>query len=344
MIKKIRIKNFKCYGPKGIRADFNLAKINFIFGDNSSGKSTFLQFLKILADTCDHVERYNRRDIDRYLFRHEAGVVNANIRVVEENANAVVDEVWLFRPIQGSDEGYEMVSSSDGRRISKEDLDKILPVSIGADHVVHIEANRSHGVESHGALTRLERLAEFESVADAEECLNSIFTRLGIRYRCVKKDGSGITRDQIHDMDFDIDVPLKDVGTGIDGLVKLAFALNDWHSGILAIEEPETSVNESQMAALAQVLVEEALTRKTGQLIVECHSKIMALQLVEMVRSGNLVCGIGDNANLNVMVIEKTSDGSQVTDVKIDGDGNVDWPRGFFPAEGELLRKSYGVL
>ena len=51
MIKKIRIKNFKCYGPQG--ADFNLSKINFIFGDNSAGKSTFLQFLDKLYEVCN---------------------------------------------------------------------------------------------------------------------------------------------------------------------------------------------------------------------------------------------------------------------------------------------------
>ena len=43
MIKKVRIRNYKCYGDRP--ADFDLARINFIYGDNSVGKSTFLQCL-----------------------------------------------------------------------------------------------------------------------------------------------------------------------------------------------------------------------------------------------------------------------------------------------------------
>ena len=48
MIKRIQIKNFKCYGEPGV--DFSLKRINFIFGDNSAGKSTFLQLIRMVLN------------------------------------------------------------------------------------------------------------------------------------------------------------------------------------------------------------------------------------------------------------------------------------------------------
>ena len=93
MIKKIRIKNFKCYGPNG--ADFNLSKVNFIFGDNSSGKSTFLQFLEMVGAMYDHVGKYDRSDFDGKTFKHGGGAVEALLRVVSD-VNGGDERVWRF--------------------------------------------------------------------------------------------------------------------------------------------------------------------------------------------------------------------------------------------------------
>ena len=86
------------------------------------------------------------------------------------------------------------------------------------------------------------------------------------------------------------------------------------------------------------------MKRESGQLIVECHSKIMARQLIEMVRNGLLVCGKSPDSDLSVLVARKSAEGTEIDEVTINKNGDVNWPAGFFPAEGKLLRESYGIL
>ena len=348
MIKKIRIKNFKCYGPRG--ADFNLSKINFIFGDNSAGKSTFLQFLKMVANQFDHVGTVSSKDIDKHLFKGAPDKVVALLRVSSGQGEGSSEDVWEFRFSKGNNE-YELISQSNGRPISRQDFDAVLPIPPkGWEHVTHKEARRIEDEKKKSS-----GVVKFENIIDGidsnsndkpQNYLDDIFERLEIPYCCVSKNNE-ISEMEIRDLDFDIDVPLKDVGTGINGLVRLAFDLKEWQGGILELEEPETNVNEEHMAPLAKVLVEEALKRENGQLIVECHSKLMALQLAAMVREGILKCyGNRDNddALLSVIEIVKHSDGSTAEQVYISPDGEIDWPhKGFFPAEGKLLQKMLGV-
>lgn len=344
MIKKIRIKNFKCYGPKG--ADFNLAKINFIFGDNSAGKSTFLQFLQKVADQLDTFGSFDSEEFNRHLFRGESQKVEALFRVSSTMGGESKDEVWTFRCPESGNE-YEMISNGDKRRITRKDLDTILPVPKGAHHIIHKEALRIHGGQPHKSLgeLKMENIVNVESNDLAIDYLDDIFERLEIPYCCVSS-GDGIHDKYIRDLDFDMDIPLEDVGTGINGLVHLAFDLQEWQSGILELEEPETNVNEEHMAPLAKVLVEEALKRESGQLIVECHSKLMAIQLAALVRDGTLsYYGKGGNEEpiLSVIEVIKRPEGSTAEPVYISPNGEIDWPTGFFPAERKLLQKILGV-
>ena len=53
MLKQLTIRNFKCYGKQG--ATFDLSRITFIYGNNSVGKSSFLEALGIL----DKAQRNN---------------------------------------------------------------------------------------------------------------------------------------------------------------------------------------------------------------------------------------------------------------------------------------------
>lgn len=97
MIKNARVKNFKCFGPEGV--DFDLAKINFIFGDNSSGKSSLIQFLewagRIVEDpkketvlTADDVRVYKGKNKGRPSFWGEGlnGICLSNVdQIIEDN-------------------------------------------------------------------------------------------------------------------------------------------------------------------------------------------------------------------------------------------------------------------
>lgn len=344
MIKKVRVCNFKCYGPRG--ADFNLSRVNFIFGDNSSGKSTFLQFLMKIGEICNLDGKCRKDDLDKHLFKNQQGGISAKVRVVHGTGDAGGVEVWSFGVSKSNCAEYELIDSH-GSLVNREKLLSVLPARQG-ESIVHVVANRATSKEltkDEGEFEkRFENRIDVETSETSRDYVNDILKRLGVPYSCVvdEKDDR-ISAVKIHDDDFAIDLPLEDVGTGIEGLVRLALTLNGWRSGILAIEEPETNVGEMQMEALARVLVEEALKRDDGQLIVECHSKIMAMKIIELVKSGVLTCGEFPNSNLSVMVVEKLPEGSIVKNVRIDGNGDMDWPRGFFPAEGNLLRNAYGM-
>src|SRR5574344_180140 len=67
MIKRVQIKNFKCYGDPGV--DFTLKRVNFIFGDNSAGKSTFLQMIRMALN--HDTDRINQ-DFARCVFCGDA--------------------------------------------------------------------------------------------------------------------------------------------------------------------------------------------------------------------------------------------------------------------------------
>ena len=334
MIKKVRVCNFKCYGPRG--ADFNLSRVNFIFGDNSAGKSTFLQFLKQIGDVCDLDGKCSRENIDKYLFKGEPGAISAKIRVEQESA----EEVWCFGVSKSKEAEYELVDAN-GNLIGREKLLSVLP-SEGGESIVHVVANRLENIEksySTGGLEKLESRIDIEKSDKAKDYINDILRRLGVPYSCVV-NGDMISTVSIHDNDFAIDLPLKDVGTGIEGLVRLALTLNSWRGGILAIEEPETNVNERQLASLMRVLVEEALSRKNGQLIVECHSELMFLQL------RNLLNHKHENLrpeDVSIIVVQKTPIGSEAVDVIMDEYGNLlkKWPGGFFPARTDIIDEYY---
>ena len=333
MIKKVRIKNFKCYGPQG--ADFNLSKINFIFGDNSAGKSTFLQFLDKINDVCNLEGRCDSKILDKYLFKHQDGVISAKLRVLTEGSTVPVEDVWSFQKSdRGSDE-YQLTDSK-GSFIGLDQLRKVLPAK---KPIAHVVANRkSVANKSHVEVSKLaefqkdaERLVGEDNLSSMRDGVNDILNRLGIPYSCVVAISEGVasvSRGMIHDNDFDMDLRLSEVGTGIEGLIELAMTLNAWEGGLLALEEPETNVNEAQLASLMNVLVAEAKKRTRGQLFVECHSELMFLEMRNILKHEIL-----SPDDISIIVVQKSTNGSMTTQIPLDRFGNIlkPWPGGLFP-------------
>lgn len=333
MIKKVRIKNFKCYGPQG--ADFNLSKINFIFGDNSAGKSTFLQFLDKIYAVCNLEGRCDGKILDEYLFKHQEGAISAKLRVLTEESTVPMEDVWSFQKSdRGSDE-YQLTDSK-GNFVGLNQLSKVLPAK---KHIVHIVASRKSAVNKFaGEESKLmkfqkeaEEMIDSEDLACRRDGLNDIFIRLGIPYSCVVEErdgGTSVSQGMIHDNDFDMNLARSEVGTGIDGLIELAMTLNVWEGGLLALEEPETNVNEAQLASLMNVLVAEAKKRTRGQLFVECHSELMFLEMRNILKHEIL-----SPDDISIIVVQKSANGSMATQIPLDRFGNIlkPWPGGLFP-------------
>lgn len=338
MIKKVRICNYKCYGPRG--ADFNLSKINFIFGDNSAGKSTFLQFLDKIYDICNLDGKCDSARLDKYLYKRKEGAISAKLRVCEDRDVHPVEATWDFKKSESGE--YTLRDSTTGGLVGLDKLRGILPAK-GLKPIVHVVANRKStatmGTEKTSLEEQLERLVDDATFASERDGVNDILMRLGIPYSCVMgDDGKSVSRVMIRDNDFNINLPRSEVGTGIDGLFDLAITLNAWEGGILAIEEPETNVNEEQLDSLMNVLVEEAMKRPVGQLFVECHSELMFLELRNILKQGGLKLD-----DVSIIVVQKSANGSIATQISMDRFGNIlsPWPGGFFPKRVSITDAYY---
>lgn len=196
---------------------------------------------------------------------------------------------------------------------------------------VHVEAARPRLNDSTIGTAKF-----FNMIMDSPsiEYCNDVFSCLGLHYR-------RINREKLRDLDFEVDVSLNNVGAGIHGLTHLCDKIYDWKQsgGVIAIEEPESHVNERQLAPLTKFLVHEGLSLPTGQMIVECHSELMVLQLENLLKHQVIT-----PEQLSVFVVVKEEEGTKVTTIHMDEFGNMDerWPDGgFFPARSKIVDEYY---
>ena len=371
MIKNVWIKNFKCYGSRG--ANFKLSQLNFIFGDNSAGKSTLLQFLKLVdaVYTSRALHEIRCSNIDcRHLsccpqiegeeLQHMPDDVAVAYRQFNKEKGNAERRIWgrleeddigfIFGPLASlkGEDHYCLRQGDNWEVVRAGENDTGVVLHMQAERVVERHFFPLSLLDSIKELPPAEadrRRKEDKEYADRiVPYVNNFLSRIGVEYECERvHEGCPFTGLRIRDKIYGIELELDDVGTGIRGLYRIAQRFATWKGEtILEIEEPDTHVNERQIAPLTQVMVEEALKHSEGQLIVECHSKIMALQLAALVRDGVLKMD-GEDANLSMMEVSKTPYGSIVEPIHISRRGDIDWPNGFFPAEGELLRKMYEV-
>lgn len=327
MIKKIRVKNFKCYGDKPV--DFDLAPINFIYGDNGVGKSTFLQSISKIYEMYE-----SRKEIEMMEFGNwqpDDSVAFSDVEMDGWNA--------LSHKQIGADRIEILIRTGNGHvwRFSAEDdymnlRDKASGFLVSAKNfyaeipwVKHNEAPRltRSDAESH--------LDVFEDLSFDPEQVNAMFRRVGLDYRC----SDGVT---LEDTTFGVqNISVTEVGTGIAGLFEIFKSLAKWENGILLLEEPETNVNEYHLQALVDLLIDEAKKRIAtgGQLVVECHSEHVMLALMSLV--GKKVVSSEDVA---VFHVTKDAEGSHVVPCDVTDEGGIrGWPdaRGFFAARDKIL-------
>jgi len=321
MIRKFTLRNFKCYGKQG--ATFDLSRITFVYGNNSVGKSSFLEALKIL----DSAQR--RRDL---VVRSDAF----------KNGQMAAEDEWRMEcsDLEGHVHNWVLASNTESKWIlvDRDSRERITePVyNPCVPSVEHIQAGdfKKKGV------------SEFEALADSMEGddanvltqeevadINNMFKDLNVQYSC-STDGS------LTDLDFDMPGLSADkVGTGIRGIYRYLKAIAKWKSGLLLLEEPEANVNESQLQALAQLLVRMALEKgkndTNAQLVVECHSEHVLLELLGMVADRKLRA-----EDVSVIYVKKTKEGSVATTCQVREDGSLNkWPdeKGFFTARKRIL-------
>ena len=378
MIKRIQIKNFKCYGDPGV--DFSLKRINFIFGDNSAGKSTFLQLIRMVLNGEEQKIDENFKDL---VFKGDAsreikmritamGRKDMREADVAEECSKVWDDpeiVKLFSEAIHMDEAcpiYDYLKTSGrkgvfeykgwcsaseflqsghwGRvhRNQKEHQDEMCSELkyLWLPRVVHQAAARpvriGVGVDKPQSSIAKKEAAFLSS--GTVEYVNRFFKALNVPYTAIDK---GRLRDDV----FGVVASTENVGAGIDGLYETALKLYEWRNykaeapngcvedpgcALLAFEEPESHVNERQISPLMDFIFKEAKDVVNGQVVIECHSELIALKLKNFLRAGLIAPD-----ELSVFFATKTESGTVIEEIPMDAKGNFKkkWPGGGFFTE-----------
>ena len=310
MIKKVRIRNYKCYGEQP--ADFELAHINFIYGDNSVGKSTFLQCLSRIYHMYDggNMSIPANKELDNRSFMGK-GADNIDIQMQTGD-----DMLWYGKVA----DGRFALRNDAGEIVKKNDYFLAVP------WLRHAEAPGPKRNKESDAFEKLKgSLIDSESI----EAINRMFERLGVGYKCTDVM---TLEDSVLGLPG---IPVADVGTGIAVMFDMLQSIAAWQKGILLLEEPEANVNERQLKSLTGLLVDEAKKRfdVDGQLVVECHSELMMLEIRNL-----LVHGVITPDDIAVFVVTKDQHGSAVAKIPLDKFGNIlhPWPGGFFPSRVQI--------
>ncbi len=378
MIKRIQIKNFKCYGEPGV--DFSLKRINFVFGDNSAGKSTFLQLIRMVLNGEGQRIDDNfkslvfKGDVSREITMRITAMGTKDMQEIDvaEKTSKVFDDPVSIKMFGGPIQAdvvcpiydYIKTSARKGvleyqgwcsaleylqtgswgcvRRGQSDDQDRQCDELkyVWLPRVIHQEAARpvrmGLGVDKpKGSLDKNE--VELLS-SDIVEYVNRFFKALNVPYSAVSK---GKLRDDF----LGVVTSTGDVGAGIDGLYETALKLYEWRNfklevsagcvedigcALLALEEPESHVNERQISPLMDFIFKEAKEVVNGQIVIECHSELMALKLKNFLRAGL----IGPD-ELAVFFATKTEFGTVIEEIPMDEKGNFrrKWPGGGFFTE-----------
>lgn len=312
MIKKIRIKNYKCYGASP--ADFELSRINFIYGDNSVGKSTFLQCIANIFQMYEHGESSISvsEELNKISFKNTgADKIDVLFRTGD-------DSVWRYKVI-----GNELALRDVNNSIVPKDV-----FFASVPWLKHLEASRPLRTDNQKS-----SLLKFVDTRIDVNLINSMLSRLKVGYKCIDKY---TLSDTVLGVD---NISVNDVGTGIVGIFDTLQSLSFWKEGLLLLEEPDANVNEHQMEALTTLLVEEAKKRFDvgGQLFVEFHSELVMLVIRNLLK--HKVISTDD---ISIFVVTKNLDGSIVNKIPMDEYGNImrPWPNGFF-IERTMISDSY---
>jgi energy-coupling factor transporter ATP-binding protein EcfA2 len=330
MIKRIQIKNFKCYGDPGV--DFSLKRINFIFGDNSAGKSTFLQLLRMVLNNEGQGIDDNFRSL---VFKGDESK-EIKMRITARSDRELVDKCPIYdyskvRDKKGAfeykglwsieDKNIQKNQSSENDRKCSESQHVWLP------HVIHQEAARPvrMGVGIDKTQSSLAQ-KEVELLSSGTvEYVNRFFKALNVPYTAIDK---GRLRDDV----FGVVASTENVGAGIDGLYETALKLYEWRNykaeapkgcvedpgcALLALEEPESHVNERQISPLMDFIFKDAKDVVNGQVVIECHSELISLKLKNFLRAGLIAPD-----ELSVFFATKTESGTVIEEIPMDAKGN----------------------
>ncbi|MCE9564362.1 MAG: AAA family ATPase [Planctomycetes bacterium] len=123
-----------------------------------------------------------------------------------------------------------------------------------------------------------------------------------------------------------VEAAVSDVGFGVSQVLPIVVQSLATTGQILAIEQPEVHVHPRLQAELGDLFVESA-AKHGNQFILETHSEHLALRIQRRIREGSV-----NPEDVCVLYVERGHDGSTVTRIPLDRDGDFTdgFPGGFF--------------
>jgi len=166
---------------------------------------------------------------------------------------------------------------------------------------------------------------------DGVGAVNAGFERLGIPHRLHAKadDSAPLQRAKIYLEDLRSGVKAEPiaVGSGIAQVLPIVAAVELLGPRtLLSVEQPELHLHPRLQANLGEYLCDRA-TASLEPTIVETHSELLVLRVLRMIREGRT-----DPSKVAVYYVGDTSEGPQITRMRIDANGEFidEWPAGFF--------------
>lgn len=171
--------------------------------------------------------------------------------------------------------------------------------------------------------------------------INSWFKRFEIPYELEPISiGNQVTGPvvclQLRDLRTGVLVGPSDVGFGIGQMLPVIVEGLVRDDSVICVEQPEIHLHPRLQAHLANFFAE---TKDNNQWIVETHSESLLLRIQGMIAGGFL-----KKTDVNVLYVEPTSEGGEITQIRLDSEGDfIDpWPDGFF--DERLTEKQRGGM
>lgn len=136
----------------------------------------------------------------------------------------------------------------------------------------------------------------------------------------------------------------RDIGIGVSQVLPVLVSSYASRNGLLLIEQPEIHLHPALQSELADVFIESALGPSGNRFVLETHSEHLMLRILKRIRE------TADKelpeaqypitpADVSVLYVEPTSEGTIVHYLQIteDGDFETPWPQGFFAERAREL-------